>query len=342
MFNIEPVQRDTMESCLGTLIKTADDRRPKDKDVMMCSCEKWSVFYQNQKSENFTAHLAVYRDSYQDILIVNPNQQRQEGIHIDLDVEGRKDLLGHATYPRVRFSPAGFFELENTNEEKALRFDSLHSDYTLYFAKVDQYHRFITLMTRQEIVGNIKDPPGVGRDFLVGSCKINKGKTLYEDGTLQLWKLLPEDKYDKEFARTCPASSSGGVSTITWSRHPSETRLTPFKLILWTRSQSYHRKACLIVDIGEDTWELEVDKKDTSCLKIGRKHIYTNAFRNQQLRAAIFYEEQDPSGRTDERYPYVPIDPVELQKTLQQGVVKDMDIHFKSPKGKSHHNAKAS
>ncbi|KXH34324.1 serine/threonine protein kinase [Colletotrichum simmondsii] len=326
MFNIQPEERGTMDSCHSALRKAKQNNRPKDQDAMECGCEDWSVSYRNRlANKEFPAHLAVYRDRRQQTTYYNPSEETQEeSISIDLDVE-MEIHLNRGIYSDISFSPAAYFPPENDDQtnSKMIWLKSILSDYTLLFTDIKEYRQFIALITRQEIIP--KDETSAQTDFTFRKCSITANKHTFMSGRLHIWKRLTERDYDTKFKRSASATPVSYVPD-------SENRQTYYKLVLWTRRESNKQKVCVIVDIGETTWKLARGEGASELMILPKRELET-MFKSQ-LRASIYEEQTDP-GRTPEKYPFIPIDPVQMEKGLKKGVVKDLHIHFTTSKGKS-------
>lgn len=326
MLNIQPQERGTMDYCHSALRKAKHNNRPTDQDTMECGCENWSVSYRNRSSnKEFPAHLAIYRDPHRLQTYYNPSAgARKESISIDLDVEVEIHL-NRGLCSDISFSPAAYFATEDDSQtnSKMIWFKSILSDYTLLFANMEEYRQFFALLTRQEIISIAASSDQT--DFAFSNCSINANKHTFTSGKLHIWKRLTERDYDTKFKRSPPATP---VSYIP----ESENKQTDYKLVLWTHRKTNENKVCVIIDIGETTWKLGHDNGSSQIAILPKRELETML--KSRLRAAIYEEEADPEW-TPDKYPFIPIDPAQLNKELKKGVAKDLKIHFTSPKGKS-------
>ncbi|KXH64043.1 hypothetical protein CNYM01_11508 [Colletotrichum nymphaeae SA-01] len=338
MLSIEASSRGTMRECLEEFQRPIESRWPTGQDQMKCGCEEWSIFRSNLSlHEQTPARIGVYRDSSRTLLFPQPGGSlNPENITIDLNLHGRESMMDSGECRLISFTSADFFtKAEDGTTTLILRFRGLLQNYSLHFSHKNQYRRFITLVTRQRILavtGDVMDYTGQ-TDFLIEACVTKKGlrSSKFSDGRAQIWTLLADEEYDKEYNRCSEEGKPQRSSQNRPHRRAGEDVPADWKIVLWLQNEN-GKKVCIVVDIGEKTWKFDQSETREKCLTIKTKPFLSRTH-SSKLRAAIL--SAAPGGsRLLESVPFIPIDPAQLQKELQEDVINHLTLTFHSKEGK--------
>ncbi|KAK1452682.1 hypothetical protein CCUS01_10723 [Colletotrichum cuscutae] len=338
MLSIEASSRGTMRECLEEFQRPIESRWPTGQDQMNCGCEGWSIFRSNLSLQEQTpARIGVYRDESKALLFAQPGgSYKHEKITIDLNLHGRESMMDSSECRSISFTSANFFaKAEDGTTTLILRSKNLLQNYSLHFNHMNQYRQFITLVTRQRILaisGDVTDYSGQ-TDFLIQACVAKKifKRSRFSDGKAQIWKLLEDGEYDEEYNRCSEEGTPQRSSLNMPHRYTRENIPTDCKIVLWIHNEN-REKVCIVVDVGEDTWEFDQSQSMDECLTIKRKSLL-NRTNSSKLRAAILSAVHGDS-RLSEPVPFIPIDPAQLQKELKQDVISHLTLTFQSQEGK--------
>ncbi|KAI4603385.1 hypothetical protein KJ359_006180 [Pestalotiopsis sp. 9143b] len=341
MLRTDPANRPTMRSCLGEFTRLNLNREElglATQDMMDCGLEKWKTSYSTSRMPRPNpGDLYFYRDK--------PGQAIE---YATLDIES----VIRDTQPlkNVSFVPRAFFNMSTKpGHTFACHFGNFHKGFTFYFSLLEQFLEFMSLLTYQRIVPDIaEDRTASGTRFEVEKCHIKiHGRIAdrtrrFKGGTVQIWRQLSQTGYDRWHKR------SGPLTTITSSTESSDGTgastagvnvklpANVWKLALWTHDEKTNERICIVIDIGAKTWRLEDPSGRTPRrLKIKPHHGHAD------FRGAIFEPlttDQDGNASED-RYPGIPISPVELQSRMQLRM-KEATIELSDDICKSSHQKK--
>ncbi|KAK6206372.1 hypothetical protein LQW54_007826 [Pestalotiopsis sp. IQ-011] len=319
MLRTDPANRPTMRSCLGEFTRLNLNREElglATQDMMDCGLEKWKTSYSTSRMPRPNpGDLYFYRDK--------PGQAIE---YATLDIES----VIRDTQPlkNVSFVPRAFFNMSTKpGHTFACHFGNFHKGFTFYFSLLEQFLEFMSLLTYQRIVPDIaEDRTASGTRFEVEKCHIKiHGRIAdrtrrFKGGTVQIWRQLLQTGYDRWHKRSGPlptinssTESSDGTGASTAGVN-LKLPANVWKLALWTHDEKTNERICIVIDIGAKTWRLEDPSGRTPRrLKIKPHHGHAD------FRGAIFEPlttDQDGNASED-RYPGIPISPVELQSRMQ-------------------------
>lgn len=330
MLSIFPDQRPTMRSCLGEFERINLNRQDlglPTQDLMKCGLEAWKTSYSTSRmARPNPGNLYFFRDK--------PGLSQTSDERITLEIESVKNET--MAVKIIRFIPHAFFNISTiAGHTFPCHFDNLHEGFTFHFSSLDKYLEFMSLLTYQRIMPDIsEDPNATGTGFELNTCQVKiygwpRDETKkFKGGTVQIWRQLSQDGYDRYHKRadrlstTTSTSGSGtgssdgvtsGASTTGSNgiRHPTNA----WKLAIWTCDTKTEERTCVVVDIGAKTWRLE----DPSGQRTPKRFKVKPHYGHTDFRGAIFVPStpKQDSNASDDRYPGFPISPVALQTSMR-------------------------
>jgi serine/threonine protein kinase len=198
MLDTMPGNRPTARACLMVLAR-ADNRRGilEGRDHMNCGSEVWHTTSTTpgQSRVPVPLRLSLYRDSYQ-------LKERGRGEEIFVDIAG--DDGEKLACSSVHFQPLACYDMLKDEPPAGYtfrcRFDTALQPRTFHFKRLDEFLKFMALVTRQEILplNDRKD----GLRIAFGSAVLKRYGRFFGShenfgmGYLQVWRQLGKLEYD--------------------------------------------------------------------------------------------------------------------------------------------------